>query len=254
MQTAVIIDDEFDARRILRKYLERYFPEIVIKGEAESVSEGVELIQNLKPEFAFLDIKMGDGTGFDLIDRLHGFIPKIIFTTAFDEFAVKAFRYHAIDYLLKPIDPEVLIEAMNKLIHEDDSMKKDAWQLILDQLSSNNSSANNDKKIGIPTLEGFKFIPIENIVFFEADSSYCILHIKDEKQMVISKPLRFFEDKLELEKSFIRPHKSFLVNLKFVEEYQKQDGGCLKMNNGKLIPISRNKKDEVLSRFEKYFM
>lgn len=248
MQTVVIIDDEFDARRILRKYLERYFPEIEIKGEAETVKEGIELIQNLRPEFAFLDIKMGDGTGFDLIDRLHGNVPKIIFTTAFDEFAVKAFRYHAIDYLLKPIDPEVLIESMNKLIQEKNSIKKDSWQMILEQINT------ADKKIGIPTQEGFKFIPIENIVFFEADSSYCILHIKDEKQMIISKPLRYFEYKLEMERSFIRPHKSFLINLKFVEEYQKQDGGYLKMRTGNLIPISRNKKDEVLGRLEKYFM
>ena len=248
MQTAIIIDDEFDARRILSKYLERYFPEIQIKGEADSVAAGLELIQNYKPEFLFLDIKMGDGTGFDLIDRLTNHIPKIIFTTAFDEFAVKAFRYHAIDYLLKPIDPEILIDCMNKLIHQESTLKKDSWELILNQIN------NADKKIGIPTQEGIRFIPVESIIFFEADSSYCILYTKESKQMIISKPMKYFEEKLESEKSFIRPHKSYLINLKFVEEYQKQDGGFLKLNTGKLIPISRNKKDEVLERFEKYFM
>lgn len=248
MQTAVIIDDEFDARRILRKYLERYFPEIQIQGEAESVAAGLELIETHRPEFLFLDIKMGDGTGFDLIDRLHAHIPKIIFTTAFDEFAVKAFRYHAIDYLLKPIDPETLIESMNKLMQRQGALKKDAWEMILNQIN------NNDKKIGIPTHEGFRFIPLENIIFFEADSSYCMLYTKENKQMVISKPMKYFEDKLESEKSFIRPHKSYLVNLRYVEEYQRQDGGFLKLVTGKLIPISRNKKDEVLERFEQYFM
>lgn len=248
MHTAVIIDDEFDARRILHKYLERYFPEVEIKGEAESVTEGLKLIQKSKPDFVFLDIKMGDGTGFDLIDRLNGLVPKVIFTTAFDEFAVKAFRYHALDYLLKPIDPEILIESMNKLMAKDDTLKKDAWDLIINQIS------NADKKIGIPTQEGFKFIALENIMFFEADSSYCVLHARENKPMVISKPMKYFEDKLDAERSFIRPHKSFLVNLKYVEEYQKQDGGFLKLNTGKLIPISRNKKDEVLERFEQYFM
>lgn len=248
MQTALIIDDEFDARRILKKYLERYFPEIQIKGEADSVATGIEMVQEHRPDFLFLDIKMGDGTGFDLIDRLTVHIPKIIFTTAFDEFAVKAFRYHAIDYLLKPIDPEVLIDSVNQLIHKEESIKKDAWELILSQIGS------NDKKIGIPTQEGFRFIPLENIVFFEADSSYCLLYTKENKQMVISKPMKYFEEKLEPERSFIRPHKSYLVNLKYVEEYQKQDGGFLKLVTGKLIPISRNKKDEVLERFEQFFM
>lgn len=248
MNKAVIIDDEFDARRVLKKYLERAFPDIEVAGEADSVTDGIKLIHDVQPDFVFLDIKMGDGTGFDLIDQLEGEIPKIIFTTAFDEFAVKAFRYHAIDYLLKPIDPQLLSEAVTKIISRKESPKKEAWDQIIDQIN------HTEKKIGIPTSEGFKFISVEEIIYFEADSSYCTLFLKNNKHIIISKPLKFFEDKLSREKTFIRPHKSFFINLKYVEEYQKQDGGFLKLSTGKLIPISRNKREEVLECLEKYFM
>lgn len=247
MHTAVIIDDEFDARRIIKKYLERYYPTVRFVAEADSVEAGVKIVNQLQPEIMFLDIKLGDGTGFDLIDQLQEYIPKIVFTTAFDEFAVKAFRYHAIDYLLKPIDPDIFVVAIKNLLEHKGSHKKEAWEIILNQVK------NTERKIGIPTVEGVKFILIENIAYFEADGSYCKLFFKDAKQMTISKPLRYFEDKLIDEKSFIRPHKSFLINLKFVEEYQKSDGGFLKLQSNKIIPISRNKKEEILNSLDEYF-
>lgn len=248
MKTAIIIDDEFDARRILKKYLERYFPNIRLIADVDSVAEGVKVINQFKPEFLFLDIKLGDGTGFDLIDQLTEYVPKIIFTTAYDEFAVKAFRYHAIDYLLKPIDPDLFVISIKKLTEQKSSYKKEAWEILLNQVNS------GERKIGIPTVEGVKFVLIENIIYFEADGSYCTLNFKDSKPMIISKPLRYFEDKLENEKSFIRPHKSFLINLKYVEEYQKSDGGFLKLNPGIVVPISRNKKEEILQSLDDYFM
>lgn len=248
MQTAIIIDDEFDARRILKKYLERYFPNIRLIADVDSVEKGVKAINQFKPEFLFLNIKLGDGTGFDLIDQLEDYVPKIIFTTAFDEFAVKAFRYHAIDYLLKPIDPDIFVDSLNKMIEQKVTLKKEAWEIVLNQVQS------SERKIGVPTVDGVKFILIENILYLEADGSYCTLNFKDSKAMIISKPLRFFEDKLENEKSFIRPHKSFLINLKYVEEYQKSDGGFLKLNSGIVVPISRNKKEEILQKLDDYFM
>jgi two-component system LytT family response regulator len=248
MQTAIIIDDEFDARRILKKYLERYFPNIRLIADVDSVEKGVKAINQFKPEFLFLNIKLGDGTGFDLIDQLEDYVPKIIFTTAFDEFAVKAFRYHAIDYLLKPIDPDIFVDSLNKMIEQKVTLKKEAWEIVLNQVQS------SERKIGVPTVDGVKFILIENILYLEADGSYCTLNFKDSKAMIISKPLRFFEDKLENEKSFIRPHKSFLINLKYVEEYQKSDGGFLKLNSGIVVPISRNKKVELLHKLDDYFV
>lgn len=247
MQTIVIIDDEFDARRILRKYIERYFPDFIILGEAQNVQEGVQLIRETNPKLVFLDIKMGDGTGFDLLDKLEGNLPKVIFTTAFDEYALKAFRYHAMDYILKPIDPEILVDAVNQTLKKEEVLNKDSLSLIFEHINESN------KKIGIPTQEGFKFIPQEKIIYFEADSSYCFMYTSDSKQVIISKPLKYFEEKLQLDRNFIRPHKSYLVNLKFVEEYQKQEGGFLKLQSGKLIPISRNKKGEILETIEHFF-
>ena len=248
MQTAIIIDDEFNARRIIKKYLERYFPKIRLVAEAASVSEGLKVINQYSPDFLFLDIKLGDGTGFDLIDKLTDTIPKIIFTTAFDEFAVKSFRYHAIDYLLKPLDPEIFVEAVKSIIDQKSSQNKEAWEIILNQVNI------RERKIGVPTNEGVMFVLIENIIYFEADGSYCTIIFKDTKPMIISKPLKYFEDKLSQEKSFIRPHKSFLINLKYVEEYQKSDGGFLKLNSGIIVPISRIKKEEILNRLDEYFM
>jgi two-component system LytT family response regulator len=248
MHTALIIDDEYDARRIIRKYLEIYFPTIRVLAESDSIREGIQLVNELQPNFLFLDIKLGDGTGFDLIDQLTIDLPKIIFTTAFDEFAVKAFRYHAIDYLLKPIDPEIFVSSISKRIEEKDFMNKAAIDKLVFHMNQTN------RKIGIPSIEGVKFILLDSIVYFEADGSYTKLILKDAKQMVISKPLRYFEEKLEREPSFVRPHKSFIINLKCVEEYQKNDGGFLKLNTGTIVPISRTKKEEILQFLDNYFM
>jgi two-component system LytT family response regulator len=242
MNTAVvIIDDELDARRVIRKYIERYFPDFKIIGEAGCVGEAVKIIMESKPDILFLDIHLQDGTGFDVLDSLdsHGQEIGIVFTTAYDQHALKAFQYHALDYLLKPVEPELLIKAVQHI----QSLKSPA---PIKEFISEMMDKHVERKIGIPTNEGFKLLPLDQIIFLEADGSYCKIFLSNGKHLVVSKPMKFFTDRLETVGYFIKPHKSYVVNIRYLEEYIREDGGSLKMVNGLYIPISRQKKDEIL--------
>ena len=239
--TVVIVDDELDARRVIRKYIERHFPDFKILGEAGSVIEAVELIEETKPNILFLDIQLQDGTGFDVLDSLGTLALEIgiVFTTAYDQHALKAFQYHALDYLLKPVEPELLVKAVEHI----QFLKKPA---PIKEFVNEMLDKHIERKIGIPTNEGFKLMPLEQIVFLEADGSYCKIFLSNGKHLVVSKPMKFFADKLESVGYFIKPHKSYVVNIRYLEEYIREDGGSLKMVNGFHIPISRQKKDEIL--------
>jgi two-component system, LytTR family, response regulator len=247
-RTVVIIDDEQDARRVISKYIERYFPQLSIIGEAGSVNEGLKLLETVKPSIVFLDINLGDGSGFDVLDSVQHLEANVIFTTAFDDFAIKAFRYHAIDYLLKPIDPDAFVEAVTHALQISVAEQTNNLQNWLSQYG------NSERKLAVPTAEGLRFILLDSIVYLEADSSYCCIYLQDQKQIVVSKPLKFFSDKLESERVFLRPHKSFIINMNFLQEYVKEDGGMLKLTTGSLIPISRQKKDEVLKELNEFFL
>jgi two-component system, LytTR family, response regulator len=244
----LIIDDEVDARRVISKYLERYFPNFKILGEADSFKSAVQLINETEADLIFIDINLGDGTGFDVLDESDAFAAQIIFTTAFDQYAVKAFRYQALDYLMKPIDSELFVDAVNQAldkVRERRSMSAD--QILI-------SYGNGERKISIPTADGMCFVRLDSIVSFEADSSYCKVFLEDGKEILVSKPLKFFDDKLKTNVNFIRPHKSFIVNMKFVDEYLKEEGGYIKMKNGLKIPISRQKKEDVIRDLQMHFL
>lgn len=244
----LIIDDEVDARRVISKYLERYFPNFRILGEADSFKSAVQLINETEADLIFIDINLGDGTGFDVLDESDAFAAQIIFTTAFDQYAVKAFRYQALDYLMKPIDSELFVEAVNQAldkVRERRSMSAD--QILI-------SYGNGERKISIPTADGMCFVRLDSIVSFEADSSYCKVFLDDGKEILVSKPMKFFDDKLKANVNFIRPHKSFIVNMKYVDEYLKEEGGYIKMKNGLKIPISRQKKEDVIRDLQTHFL
>lgn len=244
----LIIDDEVDARRVISKYLERYFPSFQIVGEADSFKSAVELVNSTEADLIFIDINLGDGSGFEVLDESDAFAAEVIFTTAFDQYAVKAFRYHAMDYLLKPIDSELFVEAVNKAIDK----VRDLRSMSADQIMM--SYGNGERKISIPTADGMCFVRLDSIVCMEADSSYCKFFLDDSKEIIVSKPLRFFDDKLRTNINFIRPHKSFIVNMKFVDEYLKEDGGYIKMKNGLKVPISRQKKEDVIRDLQNHFL
>lgn len=236
-----IIDDEIDARRILKKYLERYFPNLNLIGEADGVKNGIKMINQSKPDIILLDIRMNDGTGFELLDGLNGYIPKIIFTTAYDEYAIKAFKYKAIDYLLKPIDPDSFKDAINHIIQINEEQNITKTENIISEFSQ-------VKKLAIPTHEGVNYIEFDKITYLKADASYCSIFLQDKSCVLVSKPLKFFADKLENEESgFIRIHKSFLLNSIHICTLLKENGGSIKLKSGENLPIARNRKDDIFS-------
>jgi two-component system, LytTR family, response regulator len=245
-----IIDDEYDARRVLKKYIERYFPDFNLIGEAESVKTGIELLKTNEIDILLLDIQMNDGTGFDLVDQFQGTMPKIVFTTAYDAYALKAFRYKAIDYILKPIDPELFQEAINRILLSNiNKVNEEIEEPNNSQFLSKMEKINS--KIAIPTQEGLNYIEFDSILYFEADASYCKIHLISKKIVVVSKPLKYFSDKLTLNEGFARTHKSYLVNSKYISHYSTESGNNVHLEGGIEIPVSRNQKEIIISFLKK---
>lgn len=242
---AFIVDDEFQSRNLLIKMLQQYFPEIHLSGEAATVEEGLEGIQKHQPNIVFLDIQMKGETGFDLLSRLQEINFALIFTTAFDKYAIKAFRFNAIDYLLKPIVAVELQEAVNKAKQRrrsaQSASKKQVEQLYQD---ITNPQKIHDK-IAIPTGEGFIVIPVNEIVYCHADSNYTKFHLTDKKCILSSYTLKQYDEMLTSQ-SFFRAHRSYLINLAHVKMYRRGEGGEIVMSNGHEIELSRTHKDEFL--------
>lgn len=236
--TAILIDDERSARNILGKLLSSHCPEIVILDSCKNLEEGVLSIKKNKPDLVFLDIEMPNyagyeiGTFFDKIDF------EIIFVTAYDSYAIKAFEMSALDYLLKPIDIERLKFAVQKFVSEKE--KSDAsinYQVLLESLSED-----KQQKIVVQVKGGQKAIALKDIVAFEASSAYCTIHTINEGAFLYSKHLKHFEDLLSDEKCFIRTHKSWIINLDFMQHFSKSKF-TIQMGNGIEAKLSKYKKE-----------
>ena len=239
----ILIDDEPNCLEMLALLIERYCPTLNIIGQFEDPSVAVGKIAELKPDLVFLDVQMPDLTGFDVIERCRETPFNVIFTTAYEHYALKAFKYSAIDYLLKPVDKEELITAVQKAVQTHKS-KSSAQQrdILLDYVNPVKSSK---EKVALPTADGIVFINIQDIVFCESEGNYTKVYMFKGKISTYTKPLKDIEELLQ-HSSFYRIHHSYLINLKQVEQYIRSDGGSIKMSNGKQLPISRQKKEEVL--------
>lgn len=239
---AVIIDDIEDARIVLKKDLEEYCSEVEVVGEAEGVVTGMKLLKGLSLDIIFLDIQMNDGTGFDLLEIIGKSNAKVIFTTASDAFAIKAIKFSALEYLLKPIDPDELVEAVKKV---QESQFKDGQQDAIEVLS--NQLANQNKgKIALNTLERISVVNLSEIIRCESDVNYTQFYLKDSKKIVVTKTLKEYTELLA-DKGFIRVHQSHLVNLEHIVELDKQDGGSLVLSDGSYVPVSSRKRNEVIT-------
>lgn len=242
---AIIIDDERKARNLLRVLIEENCPKINEVFEAEDLLSGVALIKERQPQIVYLDIEMPEHSGLELLN----FINKdeinfeIIFTTAYSEFAVKAFQFSAIDYLLKPLHVEAVVDATKKAIAQ---IGKSNISLKLEELK-NSLKSSNFNKIGLPFADGFKFVTIEDVILFEADGMYTKVTTIKEAEMLVCKPLRHFVTLLENLPYFYKPHRSYFINLKFIKEYIKKDGGYIVMDNDKTVSISNDNKEEFLT-------
>jgi len=240
MLTAIIIDDEPKGRLALRQKLKEYCPDIQLEGEAENGEEGLKLIEECRPDIVFLDIEMPRLNGFEMLLQLQRKDFHLIFTTAYDHYAIKAIRFAAFDYLLKPVDIEELKTAVEKILHEGQENNNGRR---LETLAHNLQTALN--KIAISTLEGLLFFDLNDIIHIEAQSNYTVFSFINRPRLTVSRTLKEFEELLPPEQ-FFRPHHSHIINLQYIKKYMKGDGGQIELQNGELVDVSRKKKEEFL--------
>lgn len=239
MLTAVIIDDESKGRITLVSLLNKYCKNIEIIAQASNVPEAINAITLHKPNIIFLDIQLQDGTGFDILNNIGNIESKIIFTTAFDEYAVKAFRFSAIDYLLKPIDPEQLIAAVDKARNLQTFAEEKLMQTLVQNFNNN-----AEKKIVINSHQGQFIIKVAEIVRCEADSNYTTIYNANGTKILVTKSLREYEELLT-EFQFFRVHKSHLINIKYVSKYDLPNNS-ITLIDGVEIEIARRRKDALI--------
>jgi two-component system LytT family response regulator len=236
----VIIDDETTARNALQQMLTHYAPQVEIIDTADSVAAGIQLLTTLAPDVVLLDIEMKDGTGFDLLKQLPDPRFKIIFTTAYSTYALQAFKFSALDYLLKPIDPDDLVASLEKA---GKWMNKEHLQVKLDAFLHNLGSEN--RKIILNTAESMHVVPIQEIIRCEAMGSYTQFFLTGNRKIMVSKMLKEYEDLLGTHR-FFRLHHSHLVNLNQIERYDKKDGGTVVMRDKSILPVAVRKKDQLI--------
>lgn len=235
MMRSVIIDDEPGAREALKNLISVYCPEIEIIGEAGSIADGRALLAKTQVELVFLDVQMPDGTGFDLLAGLEKISFQVIFASAYDHFAITAFKFSAVDYLLKPIIIEDLKAAVKKIRLSDKSS--------IDRIKTLIDNQGAIKKIALPSMEEVNFVKVEDIIRCESDNNYTRFFLTGNQQILVSKTLKEYEDLLE-PLGFFRSHKSSLINLRYIKKYIKGEGGTIVMEDGSIVELSRRRKDD----------
>lgn len=246
MISTLLIDDDANLRSGMKSLLERYAPDFDILGEADSVESGIKAMDTLRPQVVFLDIQLADGTGFDILEQLaqkHGSsTAHIVFITAHEQYAIKAFRFSALDFLLKPVDPEDLEKVIGKI--RSVVTKNEGFAHIDLLLENIRKKVDNFKRIALSTSEGIHLFEISDILRCESEDNYTKFYIKGNKPVLISKTLKEYEDMLT-EHGFERIHQSHLINLSYLKSYIKKDGGYVIMSDGSHLPISQRKKERL---------
>lgn len=241
----LIIEDESKARNLIRSILEESCDFVDTILEAENLIEGVELIKQHTPQLVFLDIEMPGQQGIEIFNHFepNAINFEIVFTTAYDQYALKAFEMNAVDYILKPLRPKRVVEVTEKVYN---TFQKDSINTKLEELRE--SLRNNTfKKIGLPMNDGILFLPIDDIIHMEADGMYTKFYTQSNGDKVVSKPLKFFEHILQSNVGFYRPHRSHIFNINFLKQYVRKDGNYVVLENDHVIPVARDKRDEFMT-------
>ena len=246
MISAILIDDDINLRNGMKGLLQLYAPQIAIIGEADSVVSGVEAIESLRPQVVFLDIQLNDGTGFDILEKVTSFNgaqkSHIVFITAHEQYAIKAFRFSALDFLLKPVDPDELQKVIQKIKSE---IEKNDSSSHIDLLLENiRKKVDNFKRIALSTSDGIHLFDVSDIIRCESEDNYTKFFIKNSKPILISKTLKEYEELLS-EHGFERIHQSHLINLNYLKSYIKKEGGYVIMADDSQLPISQRKKERL---------
>lgn len=244
---SVIVDDEVNIRENINILLQESCPSINIVGEAGTIDEAEELILDVKPQLVFLDIQMGSETVFTLLRRLPVVDFEIIFVTAFDTYALKAFEYMAAGYLLKPIERPKLISVVQQAVAK---IGNHAFTVSLDQMMMQVENFNRSKhKIALSTAKGYELVYINDIMYCESDGSYTHFHFREGPELVVSKNLKYYENML-VEYGFIRSHNTVLVNLRFIKTIERSSGGGIIMEDGKTLAVSKTRRQELEQRIK----
>jgi len=241
MLTAIIVEDLLDAMQLLKSDIEKHHPEIKIIDTAQSVVEAAKILRNKQPDILFLDIMLGDGTGFDILEIFPELKSKIIFVTASDEFAIKAFKFAAIDYVLKPYAQDELSTAIEKA-KQQIQPNKERLEILKQTISSPEKKPD---KISLHTLDKIIIVNLDDIIRCESDSNNTMFYLQDGKKIFVTKTLKYFADLLK-PYGFLRVHQSHLVNLQCISAFVKTDGGYLMLKNGSSVPVSVRKKAVVI--------
>lgn len=248
MIRTVLVDDEIDSIRILRRLLETYCPQVSIVGTAGGVETALPLIRETRPDLVLLDIEMAQGNAFDLLNQLQPIDFKVIFVTAFDNYAVRAFKYSAVDYLLKPVDIDDLRAAISRVEKKpDEHAIVQQMKMLLDNVGALHLP---QQKMAIPTITGLIFITVQDIIRFEAKGNYTSIYLSRGEPILATRTIKDYEDILP-ETIFCRIHNSHIINLSRIKKYQKGRGGSVEMEDGSIIEVASRRRDEFLRRLLK---
>jgi two-component system LytT family response regulator len=248
---AILVDDEPDGIRALQKMLERHCPNMQVVATCSNASEAKQKIAQLSPDVVFLDIQMPGKSGLDLLTELHSKDFEVIFVTAHNEYMLQALQYSAADYLLKPVDEDRLVEAVQRAEKKlEAGRQEERTKALLHNLGK--AGKPSEMRLCLPTLKGFTVLKLDEIIYCEAERSYTIFHLEGTKPVMVSKPLLEYDQILQ-DTSFLRVHKSFLINLNHVKEYQRGEGGLVIMSNNAEIEVSRRRKEMFLMKVKEAF-
>ncbi|MBC7886789.1 MAG: response regulator transcription factor [Ferruginibacter sp.] len=248
---AILVDDEPDGIRTLKKLLERHCPQVKIEATCANAVMAKQQLEAMKPDLVFLDIQMPGQSGLEMLAALPVKNFEIIFVTAHNEYLLQALQYSAADYLLKPVDEDRLMEAVLRAEKRLKEGKKEEWtETLLHNLSNKGNPA--EMRLCLPTLKGFIILKLDDILYCEAERSYTIFHLEGNKTVTVSKPLLEY-DNLLADTTFLRIHKSFLINLYHVKEYHRGEGGMVIMSNNEAIEVSRRKKEQFLIKIKEIY-
>lgn len=245
MHKAIIIDDEAKARNLLRKMLNEYCADVEVVADCEDLPNGVKSIRKLKPDLVFLDIEMPGHSGLELLDFFdeNEITFSIIFVTAYNSYAINAFKLSAVDYLLKPVEPDDIEQAVERYKRRNPKDKSASLATLKENLKDSSLT-----KIAVPDSNTIRFLNLEDIIYFKADNTYTEIYFADGGKMTISRTLKNIEDTLTDSRSFFRCHKSYIINMKYLTDYVKSDGGYLVIKGRHTIPLSPDKVQDLLAQ------
>jgi len=248
MINAIIIDDERHSCDALKMLLSKCCPQVQVRGTCYSGADAIEKINELKPDLIFLDIEMPHMNGFQMLEQIPKIDFEIIFTTSYDQYAITAFKFSALDYLLKPVDREELQKAVQRVSKKINPPVSEQLEILLQKI---NQPAQSVQRIALPTMQGLEFIPVESIINCTSNNNYTEFFLTDKKKLLVSRTLKEVEDMLA-DHSFLRVHNSHIVNLNAITRYVKGEGGYLVMTDGSTIDVSRSRKELLMQRLQPY--